>query len=99
MAAEHASPTRQDLFVLRLYVTGTTPRSTRAIANLRELCEQHLPDRYELQVIDVYQQPELAAREQLVAVPTLIGGCRCPCAGWSATSLIASGCWPGSTCP
>jgi circadian clock protein KaiB len=59
-------------FVLRLYVTGTTARSTRAIANLRELCEEHLPDRYELQVVDVYQQPELAARERLVAVPTLV---------------------------
>jgi circadian clock protein KaiB len=72
MTAEHPGPTGQDLFVLRLYVTGTTARSTRAIANLRELCEQHLPERYDLQVVDVYQQPELAAREQLVAVPTLI---------------------------
>jgi circadian clock protein KaiB len=72
MAAGHPSPTGQNQFVLRLYVTGTTARSTRAIANLREVCEQHLPDRYELQVVDVYQQPELAAREQLVAVPTLI---------------------------
>jgi circadian clock protein KaiB len=72
MAAEHSCPTRQDVFVLRLYVTGTTARSMRAIANLREVCEQHLPERYELQVVDVYQQPELAAREQLVAVPTLI---------------------------
>jgi circadian clock protein KaiB len=72
MAAEHPGPTGQDLFVLRLYVTGTTARSTRAIANLREVCEQHLPERYDLQVVDVYQQPELAAREQLIAVPTLI---------------------------
>jgi circadian clock protein KaiB len=72
MAAEHPGPTGQGLFVLRLYVTGTTARSTRVIANLRELCEQHLPGRYDLQVVDVYQQPELAAREQLVAVPTLI---------------------------
>ena len=72
MAADHPGPTGQDQFVLRLYVTGTTARSTRAIANLREVCEQHLPDRYELEVIDIYQQPELASREQLVAVPTLI---------------------------
>jgi circadian clock protein KaiB len=72
MAADPPSPTGQDQFVLRLYVTGTTARSTRAITNLRQLCEQHLPDRYELEVVDVYQQPELAAREQLVAVPTLI---------------------------
>jgi circadian clock protein KaiB len=72
MAAGRPSSTGQDQFVLRLYVTGTTARSTRAIANLREICEQHLPDRYELDVVDVYQQPELAARDQLVAVPTLI---------------------------
>ena len=72
MAVEHPAPTARAQFVLRLYVTGTTARSTRAIANLRQLCEQHLPDRYELEVVDVYQQPELAARAQLVAVPTLI---------------------------
>jgi circadian clock protein KaiB len=72
MAADQSSPTGQAQFVLRLYVTGTTARSTRAIANLREVCEQHLPDRYELEVVDIYQQPELASREQLVAVPTLI---------------------------
>ena len=59
-------------FVLRLYVTGMTARSMRAIANIRHLCEQHLADRYDLEVVDVYQQPELAAREQLVAAPTLV---------------------------
>ena len=72
MAADPPSSAGQDEFVLRLYVTGTTARSTRAVANLRQLCEEHLPHRYDLEVIDVYQQPELAAREQLVAVPTLI---------------------------
>lgn len=72
MAADPATSAGQEQFVLRLYVTGTTARSTRAISNLREVCDQHIPDRYELEVIDVYQQPELAAREQLVAVPTLI---------------------------
>jgi circadian clock protein KaiB len=72
MAAEHPGLTDHDQFVLRLYVTGTTARSSRAIANLRQVCEQHLADRYELEVVDIYQQPELAAREQLVAAPTLI---------------------------
>ena len=72
MAADHPIPAGESEFVLRLYVTGTTARSTRAVANLRQLCEQHLTDRYELEVIDIYQQPELAAREQLVALPTLI---------------------------
>lgn len=59
-------------YVLRLYVTGMTPKSTRAIANVRELCENHLAGRYELRVIDIYQQPELAKGEQIIAAPTLI---------------------------
>jgi len=57
---------------LRLYVAGQTPNSVRAIANLRKICEEHLHGRYELKVIDLYQQPELALRAQIVAVPTLI---------------------------
>jgi len=61
-----------DHYVLRLYVTGLTLRSSQAIARLRSLCEELLADRYDLEVIDVYQQPELARRVQLVAAPTLI---------------------------
>jgi circadian clock protein KaiB len=59
-------------YVLRLYVTGTTPRSALAIANIKGICEEHLKGRYELEVIDVYQRPALAADEQIVATPTLI---------------------------
>jgi circadian clock protein KaiB len=59
-------------YILRLYVTGMTTRSARAIENLHTFCEKHLAGHYELQVIDVYQQPELARTEQIVAVPTLI---------------------------
>ena len=59
-------------YVLRLYVTGATPRSTRAIANIRKLCEEHLKGRYSLEVIDIYQQAPLAAEEQIIAAPTLI---------------------------
>lgn len=59
-------------YVLRLYVAGMTPRSTRAIENLRTICEEHLHGRYDLEVIDVYQQPMLAKGEQIVAAPTLI---------------------------
>jgi circadian clock protein KaiB len=59
-------------YVLRLYVTGMTPKSTQAIANVQKLCEKHLADRYELKVIDIYQQPTLAKAEQLIATPTLI---------------------------
>ncbi len=59
-------------YILKLYVTGMTPRSARAIENLQTFCEKHLSGRYDLQVIDVYQQPELTRTEQIVAVPTLI---------------------------
>jgi circadian clock protein KaiB len=59
-------------YVLRLFVTGTTPRSTRAIQNLRALCEEHLPGRYDLEVIDIYQQPVMARGEQIIAAPTLV---------------------------
>ena len=57
---------------LRLYVAGTTPRSARAIANIKEICEEHLNGRYDLQVIDLYQQPMLAEGNQIIAMPTLI---------------------------
>jgi circadian clock protein KaiB len=59
-------------YVLRLYVTGLTPRSTQAIASLRAVCEEHLAGRYDLEVIDLYQQPELARGQQLIAAPTLV---------------------------
>lgn len=58
--------------VLRLYVTGMTPRSIRAIENLRAICEEHLHGRYDLEVIDIYQQPTLAKGDQIIAAPTLI---------------------------
>ena len=61
-----------DHYVLRLYVTGVTPKSTRAIANLKSICDEHLQGRYQLEVIDVYQQPELAKREDIIAMPTLV---------------------------
>ena len=59
-------------YILKLYITGMTSRSARAIENLRVFCEKHLAGRYDLQVIDVYQQPELARTEQVIAIPTLI---------------------------
>jgi circadian clock protein KaiB len=58
--------------VLKLYVTGLTPKSARAIERVRAICEEHLRDRYELEVIDIYQLPALAKGEQIVATPTLI---------------------------
>jgi circadian clock protein KaiB len=59
-------------YILWLYVTGMTPRSARAIENIRAICEEHLQGRYELQVVDIYQQPALASTEQVIAAPTLI---------------------------
>jgi circadian clock protein KaiB len=58
--------------VLRLYVTGSTLRSTRAIDNLRRVLESELPDSYDLEVVDVYEHPEAAAEHQILAAPTLI---------------------------
>ena len=58
-------------YVLRLFITGHTEKSRRAVRNITRLCEQHLHGGYDLEVIDVYQQPELAAEHQLVAAPTL----------------------------
>lgn len=59
-------------YVLRLYVTGMTPRSITAIENIKRICEEHLQGRYELEVIDIYQHPEAAREAQLLAAPTMI---------------------------
>jgi circadian clock protein KaiB len=59
-------------YLLKLFVTGQTPRSVKSIDNLKRLCERYLKDRYELEVIDIYQQPELATENQIIAAPTLI---------------------------
>lgn len=71
-AIEDAANGDAQHYVLRLYVTGSTPRSSKAIQNIRALCEQHLRGRYDLEVIDIYQQPVLARGEQIIAAPTLI---------------------------
>ena len=72
-ALERAATRRHAVrYVLRLYVTGLSARSSRAIASLRRLCEECLAGRYEMEVIDIYQQPELARRAQLFATPTLV---------------------------
>ncbi len=59
-------------YILRLYVTGSTGRSLKAVYNLRKICEEHLPDDYELEVIDIYKDPEAAREAQIVAAPTLV---------------------------
>ena len=63
---------RRAKYILRLYVTGSSMRSLRAISNLKKLCEEHLPNDYDLEVIDIYKNPRLARDEQIVAAPTLI---------------------------
>ena len=67
-----ASHSRQATHVLRLYISGSTPKSALAVANIKRVCEQHLKNRYDLEVIDIYQQAHLARDQQIVAVPTLI---------------------------
>lgn len=73
---EYTAPTETDreteTWALRLYVAGETPRSVAAFANLKKLCEEHLPGRYQIEVIDLMQNPQLAAGDQIVAIPTLV---------------------------
>lgn len=73
-AFEKAVETAVDgqLYVLRLYVAGINPRSSIAIRSITDICEQHLKGRYDLEVIDIYQNPTLAKGEQIIAAPTLI---------------------------
>lgn len=63
---------KRSVYTLRLYVAGATARSTRTILTIQAICEAHLVGRYDLQVIDIYQQPHLARQEQIVAVPLLV---------------------------
>ncbi|CCE03718.1 circadian clock KaiB family protein [Bradyrhizobium sp. STM 3809] len=67
-----AAAMEQDGYNLRLYVAGQTPKSLAALANLKKLCETHLPGRYTIEVIDLMKDPALAQRDQIVAIPTLI---------------------------
>ena len=69
---EAAQKPPTERYILRLYVTGMTPRSARAVKNLRAICDTHLEGRYDLEVVDIYQQPVLTKGEQIIAAPTLI---------------------------
>ncbi|HYO13075.1 MAG TPA: circadian clock KaiB family protein [Thermoanaerobaculia bacterium] len=71
--AERRSPEPSEpQYTLRLFVTGATMASLRAITNLKGFCEEHLKGRYELEVVDIYQQPALAKEEHVLATPTLV---------------------------
>jgi circadian clock protein KaiB len=63
-----------DHYSLRLYVAGQTAKSVAAIANLKRVCETHLVGRYEIEVIDLLERPQLAAGDQILAIPTLVRG-------------------------
>lgn len=65
----------QQIYLLKLYISGITPNSARAIENVKKICEAYLKDNYELQIIDVYQQPSFAISDQIIAIPTLVKLC------------------------
>lgn len=76
-AGEGAAPTghvydRGDVFHLRLYVAGQSPKSVRAVENLRQVCEQHLAGRYTVELVDLVENPQLARGDEIIAVPTLV---------------------------
>jgi circadian clock protein KaiB len=66
------SPRRRAKYILRLYVTGSSGRSLRALQNLRKICDEHFPNDYDLEVIDIYEDPAAAREEQIIAAPTLV---------------------------
>jgi circadian clock protein KaiB len=65
-------PAGGELWRLRMYVAGQSPKSLRAFANLKTLCEEHLPGRYEIEIIDLIEQPALAQSDDILAIPTLV---------------------------
>jgi circadian clock protein KaiB len=67
-----SKPPKPKAWKLRLYVAGQTPKSIRAFANLKVLCEEHLKGRYQIEVIDLRENPQLARDDQIVAIPTLV---------------------------
>ena len=71
-STDHLVDDNQDIWELRLYIAGQTPKSITAFNNLKRICEQYLAGRYRIEVIDLLQNPKLARDEQIVAIPTLI---------------------------
>lgn len=67
-----APPSADPIYQLRLYVAGRTPKSVVAFKNLKQICEEHLSGRYEIEIIDLRQDPQLAHGDQILAVPTLV---------------------------
>ena len=71
-ARERAAKRPVTRYALRLYITGQTPRSRQSVENLRALCDKYIPGKFDLEVVDIYQQPAMAAAGQIIAAPTLI---------------------------
>ena len=69
---EPSNTATEETWSLRLYIAGQTPKSIAAFANLKKICEAHLPGRYKIEVVDLLKQPQLAAGDQIVAIPTLV---------------------------
>jgi circadian clock protein KaiB len=67
-----ATPPSEKAYVLRLYVAGQTPKSVLAFRNLKEICEEYLQGRYEIEIVDLLENPQLAQGDQILAVPTLV---------------------------
>src|SRR5579859_7994985 len=70
--AKRKAPGADEVWELRLYVAGQTPRSITAFANLKKICEEHLAGRYNIEVVDLLKHPQLAAGDQILAIPTLV---------------------------
>jgi len=66
------SPLRRAKYILRLYVSGSSARSLKAVHNLKKICEEYFPNDYDLEVIDIYKDPTAAREEQIIAAPTLV---------------------------
>ncbi len=71
-ASENGAPADEEHYSLRLYVAGLTPKSVAAFGNLKRICEEHLAGNYRIEVIDLLEQPQLAAGDQILAIPTLV---------------------------
>ena len=70
--SDNASMPADKVYRLRLYVAGHTPKSTLAVHNLKQICEEHLQGRYEIEIIDLFENPQLAQGDQILALPTLV---------------------------
>lgn len=80
-------------YKLCLYIAGKSQKSDNAIKNLQKYCEEEPRDQYTVEIIDLLEHPHLAEGEQIIAVPTLIKSCPCPCVYWSVTSRIKARYW------